>query len=161
MERTASLLSLSSGGSSRSGHDSKNGDPLLPYSEKPPRQRVPRIRAVLSHCLYKRLLIWTLAGLALITLVLSQSRHVSVSNVVQYAKAKGYKAASPPNNSGNNSQDASKDLSDTVIVVNVNDGTQKPTIDLQADKLNQEEDEKEREEFEKEAQDKPWLRFPQ
>lgn len=163
MERTASLLSLSSGGSSRSGLDSKNSEPLLPFSEKPPRQTVPRIKAVLSHCLYKRLLVWTLAGLVLITLVFSQSRHVSVSNVVQYAKSKGYKATTSPNNSGNKSQEASQDLSDTTIIVNVQYGTQsqKPTIDHQADALNQEEDAKEREEFEKEAQDKPWLRFPQ
>jgi hypothetical protein len=32
---------------------------------------------------------------------------------------------------------------------------------MQADQLNQEEDDKQREEFEKEAEEKPWLRFAQ
>ncbi|OAQ72100.2 major facilitator superfamily transporter [Pochonia chlamydosporia 170] len=160
MERTASLLSLSSRASTRNGPDCKDNCHVLPYSEKPPQPRVPRIKAVLSHCLYKRVLVWAVASLLLVTLALSQSRNVSMSHVVEYAKSKATNVHPASNKTGIKTQGAGKDLSHDSIIVQPGDSSQKPTVDAQADELNREEDSKEREEFEKQANEKPWLRFP-
>lgn len=161
MEHPAPLLGLGSFGGIRNGPDFKNGDPLLPYSEKPPQKRVPRIKAVLSHCLYKRVLVWAVVSLVLVTLFLSQSRRVSLSHVVEYAKSQAPNVQNTPKNASNEGIGAGKDTSAEIDITNVNDGSQKPAVEVQVDELDREEDEKEREEFEKEANEKPWLRFPQ
>ncbi|KID72221.1 Major facilitator superfamily transporter, partial [Metarhizium brunneum ARSEF 3297] len=160
MERPAPLIGLRSFGGIRNGPDFKNGDPLLPYSEKPLQKRVPRIKAVFSHCLYKRVLVWAVVSLVLVTLFLSQSRRVSLSHVVEYAKGQAPNVQNTPKNASNEGLGAGKDTSAEIDITNVNDGSQKPAVEVQVDELDREEDEKEREEFEKEANEKPWLRFP-
>ncbi|OAA37188.1 hypothetical protein NOR_07204 [Metarhizium rileyi] len=160
MERTAPLLNLSSHGIIRNSPDSKKGDLLLPFYEKPRQKRIPRIKAVLSHCLYKRALIWFLVSLALITLVLSQSRNVAVFRLVEYARGKTPDVLDTSKTTGNGSQAAEDDTSADIVVVHTGHDSQKPTVEVQVDELNQEEDRKEREEFEKEANEKPWLRYP-
>lgn len=165
MERTPSLISLSSSGSS-GGSRSRNGDPLLPLNEKTcqPRQpqQIPRFKAVLGHCLYRRVVVWTLAGLALIAVVISRSQHVWVSDMVGYAKGStGPVVESKPDISDKADGGAQKDLSNTALVVSVSDGSQISALEIEDDELSKEEDEKETEQFEKEANEKPWLRYRQ
>lgn len=77
MERTPSILSTSSRSSSRAS-DSRNSEPLLPYSEKP----VIKVRSLLGHCLYRRVFIWTVVSLVLAAIVLFRHNDVPVSDVV-------------------------------------------------------------------------------
>ncbi|KAK2593303.1 hypothetical protein QQS21_008985 [Conoideocrella luteorostrata] len=161
MERTPSLLSLSSCGSS-SASRSRNGDPLLPLNEKPPQARIPRIKAVLSHCLYRRVILWVVVtGVALLIIIVSHSPHLWVSGVVDYAKGNSTGEYAPKATGEETDGNSDKDLSNTALVESVADGSQKPTVNLEeADELDHEEDEREREQFEEEANSKPWLRFP-
>ena len=110
MERTASLLSLSSRSSS-SDPDSSHSELLLPFSEKewPLKRRVPRVRALLGNCLYRRLLIWAAAVLIIIGFALLHQREVSVSNVVEFVnpEAPTNKAAFSGQTSGNGGNERS------------------------------------------------------
>lgn len=157
MERTASLLSLSSRASS-TGPESRNSDPLLPYSEKPQAKRVPRIRTLLTHCLYKRVIVWAITSIVLATLILSHSKDVSVADVVEYAKSRTSSVSSE-----NNDEDLDEPIFDDSIVVVVNDWAQKPGSrpSSDADLLDEEEDLQQLEDFENEIKSKPWLRFKQ
>ncbi|KAG6031638.1 hypothetical protein E4U41_007490 [Claviceps citrina] len=131
MKRTPSLLSLSSCGSV-SASSLRIGDSLLPLHDKTTyQQQIPPLKAVLGHCLCRRVLTWTLMGLALITFI-SHSQHVWVSDMVEYAKGDGTGGYVP----------------------------QTPAIEPEADEQSREEDEKDRETFEVEASSKPWLRYP-
>ena len=111
----------------------------------------PRIKAVLSHCLYRRIIIWSVASLVLVALVLNHSSNISVSTFVEFAKFKTTSGV-----------DAQSEISkDSAVEAVASDGSQKSMADVQSDKFNQDQDEKEREEFEAAAKQRPWLRFPQ
>ncbi|POR34620.1 Uncharacterized protein TPAR_05186 [Tolypocladium paradoxum] len=102
MGRTTSLLSLSSRSSSRAS-EHRNHDALLPCTEKPPEERRPRIRALLGHCLYRRVLIWSVASLVLVAIILFQGKDVSIPDVVKYGKSKlsaSHAAAGDDNRTG-------------------------------------------------------------
>ncbi|KAH0498927.1 hypothetical protein TgHK011_006153 [Trichoderma gracile] len=69
MERTASLLSFSSRSSS---HDStnRNNDPLLPYAENVFDKKALRGHSIFRRCLYRRVLIWTVVSMILVSFAL-------------------------------------------------------------------------------------------
>lgn len=72
MERTDSLLSMSSTSSTASR--SRFGEPLLPYTEKPSQNHSSSIKAVFGHCMYKRVIVWTVASFSLIALFMYNGR---------------------------------------------------------------------------------------
>ncbi|RDA87130.1 hypothetical protein CP532_4251 [Ophiocordyceps camponoti-leonardi (nom. inval.)] len=88
MGRATSLLSLSSRSSSH-GSDQRMSDSLLPSLDKPAeKKRAIRLRSLLGHSLYRRVVKWTLASLALLLLWFLFVSDVSAPNVVQLGKAR-------------------------------------------------------------------------
>ncbi|PFH55579.1 hypothetical protein XA68_17996 [Ophiocordyceps unilateralis] len=87
MGRATSLLSLSSRSSSH-GSDQRINDSLLPCLDKPSEKRAIRLRSLLGHSLYRRVVKWTLASLALLGLWLLFFADVSGRDVVQLGKAR-------------------------------------------------------------------------
>ncbi|KAG5953354.1 hypothetical protein E4U53_005898 [Claviceps sorghi] len=165
MERTPSILSLNSCGSS---HESrlKHGDSVLPIKERTsPQHRFPPLKAVLGHCFYRRLVIWTLMSLALVTIAISHSRNLWVLDMVEYAKGGNADLATEPtpdvpiplHADANAPKD---DPRPTALFEPVSNAPQNPSIELKDDGSSQEESEKEKEVFENEAKRKPWLRYP-
>ncbi|KAK1239725.1 hypothetical protein MKX07_001179 [Trichoderma sp. CBMAI-0711] len=79
MERTASLLSFSSRSSS---HDStnRNNDPLLPYAENVFEQKALRGHSFFRRCLYRRVLIWTVVSMILVSFALLKAGDGMVSS---------------------------------------------------------------------------------
>lgn len=162
MERTPSLLSLSGCGSS-SRLRSRNGDPLLPLNRKNSRkQDIPPFKVLLGHCLYRKVVIWTLMSLALVTTVVFHIQLVWVSDTIEYAKdpSTASSVEAPPDTPVQAGNAPKVDLSNTALVESVSDASQTPTIEVEDDELSREEDEKAKEQFENEANKKPWLRYP-
>ncbi|RDA92505.1 hypothetical protein CP533_4184 [Ophiocordyceps camponoti-saundersi (nom. inval.)] len=152
MGRAISLLSLSSRSSSH-GSDQRMSDSLLPSLDKPAEKRAIRLRSLLGHSLYRRVVKWTLASLALLILWFVFVSDVSAPNVVRLGKARLSShslspQALPPSRQG--------DLSSDGTIVVVQDGSSNdlnPTTEQQTGQ-------------DKAAQDEaikrmPWLAFKQ
>ncbi|KAH6610780.1 hypothetical protein Trco_000800 [Trichoderma cornu-damae] len=69
MERTASLLSFSSRSSSHASTN-RNNEPLLPYAENVLEKRPARGQSIFGRCLARRILMWTVASLVVVSFVL-------------------------------------------------------------------------------------------
>ncbi|PHH70725.1 hypothetical protein CDD82_6958 [Ophiocordyceps australis] len=87
MGRATSLLGLASRPSPRNLTHGKYYDHVLPYSEKAPRKRAIRIRTLLGHCLYRRVLMWALASFVLFAFFFSTS-DVRTPDIVDFGKTK-------------------------------------------------------------------------
>ncbi|GAO15322.1 uncharacterized protein UV8b_04855 [Ustilaginoidea virens] len=62
-------------------------DPLLPRAESPSRNLTPSVTTLLGHCLYRRLTIWLMAILVLVTTLFLLDRHKTwMPDIVQHAK---------------------------------------------------------------------------
>jgi len=167
MERTPSILSVSSYGSSSEAR-LRNGDSVLPVKEKTlQQQRIPHLKAVLGHCFYRRVVIWTLMSLALVTITIFHGRHVWVLDMVEYAKGSNIDLAvetTPivPTPAYANENAPKDDPSTTALVEPVSKTPQESPIEPEDDEFGkEEEEEKEREEFKNEVKKKPWLQYPQ
>ncbi|PHH79346.1 hypothetical protein CDD83_3873 [Cordyceps sp. RAO-2017] len=124
MGRATSLLSLSSRSSSRAS-EHRNQDALLPCLEKQPDKPGIRIRSLLGHNLYRRVLKWTLACLALLVLLFFLATDVSAPEMVQMGKARlaGH-TLQPPKPAAHGPADGSDptpDLTDADVSVVVQD----------------------------------------
>lgn len=69
MERTASLLSFSSRSSSHASTN-RNNDPLLPYAENVSEMKPIRGPSIFGRFLYRRILLWTVVSLVLVSFAL-------------------------------------------------------------------------------------------
>ncbi|KAG6014295.1 hypothetical protein E4U54_005544 [Claviceps lovelessii] len=167
MERTPSILSLSSCGSSSESRVRNGGSVLAVKENKSYQSDIPPFKSVLGHCLYRRIVIWTLMSLALVTVAISHRRHMWVLDMVEYAKDSSstdlvaeatHHVPFPVHPNGN---PTNNDPSTTALVEPVSEALQEPPIELEEDdELSREEYEKEKKEFENEANRKPWLRYP-
>lgn len=96
MERTASLLSFSSRSSSHSSTN-RNNEPLLPYAENVMDTKPIRGLSIFGRGFYRRILIWTVASMILVSLALFKAGDGIVteasSRIAQPATATKY---SPP-----------------------------------------------------------------
>lgn len=176
MERTPSLLSLSSCGSS-SGLISTNSDSLLPLKENVFRhQKIPPLKVLLGHLLYRRIVLWTLICLAVVGLIVSSGGHVSVSEMVEYDKGSSTDSSMEAKpeftayaNGNFPNDDAANTYTALIVPASENpEGPQTSEIESEEDKIIRDEEEEEEdvegeeEELdEDEADSKPWLRYPQ
>ncbi|KAG5971034.1 hypothetical protein E4U56_007114 [Claviceps arundinis] len=175
MERTPSLLSLSSCGSS-SGLISTNSDSLLPLKENVFRhQKIPPLKVLLGHLLYRRIVLWTLICLAVVGLIVSSGGHVSVSEMVEYDKGSSTDSSMEAKpeftayaNGNFPNDDAANTYTALIVPASENpEGPQTSEIESEEDKIIRDEEEEEEdvegeeEELdEDEADSKPWLRYP-
>lgn len=174
MERTVSLLSVRSSRSSSLASLSRYHEPLLPLAESVSEKQQIKVRSVLSHCLYRRVLIWTVASLVLVSVVLFKASNASVPNVVSsrlgnFKTPHVVEAVSPK--AGHVQED--KNIQGGAVFVIVSGGAQKE-INRQQGKLMEpasanrvlestvnQEDEQTMKQTQKEMEKTPWLRFPQ
>lgn len=126
---------------------------------------------LLGHLLYRRIVLWTLICLAVVGLIVSHGGHVSVSEMVEYAKGSStdssmeatpeftaYADGNFPNDEPANTY--------TALIVPISEAPEDPqTFEMVSEEdelIGEEEEEEEREELEEdEADSKPWLRYPQ
>ncbi|GJN76227.1 hypothetical protein PLICBS_010339 [Purpureocillium lilacinum] len=151
MERAISLLGRSSSRTSEHLRD----EPLLPSSEKPALRRPP-ISSFLGYCLYRRVVIWTILSLALVSIALLHASDVPVPDVVEYGKSKF--SPGRPEAGGT-----------TVVVTSEGDeahgdGQDDGNDGVRPDHQNGDEeeltdDEKDQREFEQAVKNMPWLLF--
>lgn len=88
MGRAKSFLSFSSSRSSSHGSDPpRPNESLLPCLEKPCEKRAIRLRALLGHSLYRRVVKWTLASLALLALWFVFGSRLSGADVAQMSRS--------------------------------------------------------------------------
>lgn len=153
MERAISLVGRSSSRTSEHLRD----EPLLPSSEKPALRRPP-ISSFLGYCLYRRVVIWTILSLALVSIALLHASDVPVPDVVEYGKSKF--SPGRPEAGGT-----------TVVVTSEGDeahgdGQDDGNDGVRPDHQNGDEeeltdDEKDQREFEQAVKNMPWLLFKQ
>ncbi|KAG5980680.1 hypothetical protein E4U55_003780 [Claviceps digitariae] len=165
MERTPSILSISSCGSPSESRLRGGDSVLLVKDNTSHQQRIPPFKAVLGNWFYRRVVIWTLMSLALVTVIISHSRHVWVLDMVEYAKSSSIDLAVeatpvayvPVHANENAPKD---DPSATARVEPVSNAPQDIPTESEDEEMSKEEEEKEKEEFENKANKKPWLRYP-
>lgn len=162
----------------------KKDEPLLPFSngfEKSP----VRLLSLLSHCLYRRVLIWTVTSLLLVSIVLYSAHDVNVYNVE--AQPLGKDASSPDADAAagtvteagdsNNKQEAISDevVPEAIVVVIPGDkekdegqGQESEEEDNEAEhhqneveQQEQDKEEEDRKHFEEDLKKMPWLAFKQ
>lgn len=93
MERTASLLSFSSRSSS-SASTNRNNEPLLPFAETAMEAKPVRGLSIFGRGFYRRILIWTVASMILVSLALFKTGDgIATETFAQPATATKY---SPP-----------------------------------------------------------------
>lgn len=166
MERKPSLLSLSSRSSSYAPEHRSRG-PLLPCMEKHCDKRPVHIRSFFGHCLYRRVLIWTVVSLVLVSVILFRGSDVSVPDVVNFGKAKLYPTQLSRPDAGaakGNAADGNAAAHD-IVEVGAHDD-QKPT-GTQADAKEPQEggdgddDQGIKDQFREQLKTMPWLIFKQ
>ncbi|UNI15721.1 hypothetical protein JDV02_002227 [Purpureocillium takamizusanense] len=159
MERAVTLFSRSS---SRNSEHIKS-EPLLPCSEKPASRR-PGASSLLGNCLYRRVFIWTILSLALVSVALLNASDISVPDAVaEYGKHK-ISPSHPdagrttvvvtPGSDEPHSQSQEDGKNDDAL--SDKDGEDQETNYEEQESTNDENDLKE---FEQAVQDMPWLLF--
>lgn len=95
MERTASLLSFSSRSSS-SASTNRNNEPLLPYAESAMETKPVRGLSIFGRGFYRRILIWTVASMILVSLALFKAGDgIATETFAQPATATKYPPPQP------------------------------------------------------------------
>ncbi|KAK5987449.1 hypothetical protein PT974_11576 [Cladobotryum mycophilum] len=170
MERTASLLSLSSRSSSHSS-STRNHEPLLPYSENVTDKPFIRARSLLGSCLYRRVLIWTVLSLAVVSVFLFKAGDASADVVsTRLSATKPAPTLGTPTPQTTNNGNTEEEDGGTVLVIvspesQKNKGKETKENEKTAstgieDELSAEADEEQRKKTEEDLKKMPWLRFP-
>lgn len=118
MERSNSILSLSSRSSSNASTRQKF-DPILPFSRMSEKSK-SKFPNPFTHCLYRRVLIWTLVSLALVSFLFLGRHDLGVTDVVSGHLQQTDSSPDEPQHQGTNSRPKNEKAPDAIVVV-VND----------------------------------------
>ena len=121
MERPSFISRSSSSLSSLLSNDEKSLLPRPAYHQKPK----IRVRTLLGHCLYRRVILWTAAGLVIIFLTLTSGNHgLRRERLLDLVKSKPYEK--PEGSNGVNGVDGAKGDPGVAMVVTGSSKTEPP-----------------------------------
>ncbi|KAK4042716.1 hypothetical protein C8A01DRAFT_44336 [Parachaetomium inaequale] len=122
MERTSFISRSSSSLSSLLSNDEKSLLPRPAYHHQKPKIRV---RTLLGHCLYRRVILWTAAGLVIVFLTLTSGNHgLRRERLLDLVKSKPYEK--PEGSNGVEAVDGAKGDPGVVMVVTGSSKTEAP-----------------------------------